>query len=95
MCILQYAATHPSLFGFNTSSVPAGARNFVDEATTIFLTNLKLFLNNEELGDTENQRASINVIISVASSDLTLDWNTNESYTLDLHVPVNGTSDKT
>ncbi|XP_012262166.2 chitooligosaccharidolytic beta-N-acetylglucosaminidase [Athalia rosae] len=89
----KYAKIDPSQFVFRTSSsVSQEAQDFINEMTAIFLSNLeKSFDNNstEELyGNSRNNY--INVIFNINSSDLTLNWLTEESYSLQLLLEDEG-----
>ncbi|XP_046411692.1 chitooligosaccharidolytic beta-N-acetylglucosaminidase [Neodiprion fabricii] len=83
----KYTEIHPSQFKFVTSAIPEGVKSFVDEVTGIFTHNLQSFCDSEYLA---KNGTSIAVTLSVNSSDLTLDWLTLESYSLDLRFDDSG-----
>ncbi|XP_024940896.1 chitooligosaccharidolytic beta-N-acetylglucosaminidase isoform X2 [Cephus cinctus] len=65
--------------------VASGARPFVSQSTNIFLDNLRPVCDE----DCTMRQSTVMVHVKVNSSNLNLDWDTNEQYTLNLSTKGN------
>lgn len=77
---LQYVTIDPQHIHFEASDVPMSIRWFFSEISAIFTSNLQLTCGPQ----CKRVESTVTVLMSVTSHDDQLDWNTDESYRLEI-----------